>query len=140
MKFDVVHFHSLYYVGLETALKLCYEKELGAKGLMLCDSSDEDSALVKYGRTFSSQGLILTNPAAFYSSKDVTDVAKKNDWKYVECLGKIKTCDISAIFDRTSRPVEAKSNLMLDYLMHWVDVAVTASHENLQKILNCYSS
>ena len=32
LKFDVVHFfHSLYFLDIETALKHCYEKELGKK-------------------------------------------------------------------------------------------------------------
>ena len=37
VKFNVVHFlHSIYYIGpdLETALKHCYEKELGLKGVI----------------------------------------------------------------------------------------------------------
>lgn len=83
VKFDVVHFmHSLYYAGLETAPEHCFEKELGPRGVILCVIRGEASAFVKYFREFSSQGLIL-NLAAYYSSKDVTDVAKRtagNTW------------------------------------------------------------
>ena len=46
LKFDVVHFfHSLYYAGLEAALEHCYEKELGAKGEILCFINDEQSTM-----------------------------------------------------------------------------------------------
>ena len=97
VKCDVVHFfHSLYYVGLEAALKHCYDKELGAKGVIICGISGEESAFVKYSKAFSSQGLIL-NPGAYYSSKEVTDVAKQNGWKYVECPGEHINCDITYI-------------------------------------------
>ena len=136
VKFDVVHFfHSLYYVGLEAALKHCYDKELGAKGVIICGISGEESAVVKYSKAFSSQGLIL-NPGAYYSSKDVTDVAKKNGWKYVECPGDPINCDITAIFDRSS----VEGNHLLDFLTHWVNVRITASHENLLKILNFWEN
>jgi len=135
VKFDVVHFfHSIYYVDVETALEHCYEKELGAKGVILCAISGEESAFVKYGKAFSSQGLIL-NPGAYHSSKEVTDVAKKNGWKYVECPGETRLCDI-AIFDGSS----VEGNHLLDFLTHWVNVSQAASQENLQKILNFWEN
>ncbi|KAJ7393851.1 hypothetical protein OS493_003518 [Desmophyllum pertusum] len=136
MKFDVVHFvHSLYYAGLEPALEHCYEKELGAKGIILCMIQSEDSAYVKYGRAFSAHGMIY-NPGAYYSNRHVKDVAEKNGWKYVECSGETKTCDITAIFDESSR----EGNQLLDFLTHWLDVRVTATKDNLQKILNFWEN
>ncbi|XP_078357470.1 histamine N-methyltransferase-like [Oculina patagonica] len=136
VKFDVVHFfHSLYYTELETALKHCYEKELGTKGVILCTISRENSAYIKYGRMFSSQGMIL-NPGAYYSNRDVKDVAEKNGWKYVECSGESKTCDITAIFDDSSQ----EGNQLLDFLTHWVDVRATASEDGLRKILNFWEN
>ena len=133
VKFDIVHFlHSLYYVGLETALEHCYEKELGAKGVILCTIQREDSALVKYGRTFATQQGMVFFPGVFYCNKDVKDVAEKNGWKYVECSGESKTCDITAIFDSSSQ----LGNHLLDFLTHWVDVRTTASQEDLQNILD----
>ncbi|KAL9968834.1 hypothetical protein ACROYT_G020973 [Oculina patagonica] len=136
VKFDVVHFfHSLYYTGLEAALEHCYEKELGTKGVILCIIASEESAYVKYGRTFSAQGMIL-NPGAYYSNRDVKDVAEKNGWKYVECSGESKTCDVSAIFDGSSQ----EGNLLLDFLTHCVDVRATASKDDLRKILNFWEN
>ena len=131
--FDLVHFfHSLYFLDIEEALKHCYERELGTKGVIVCAVRTEKSALVRYGRTFSCQGLIL-NHGFHCSSKDVTDVAKKNGWKYVECPGEIgKPCDITTVFDQSS----VQGNILLDFLTQWVDVRVTASPENLEKILN----
>ena len=135
VKFDLVHFlHSLYYAGLE-ALEHCYEKELGTKGVILCIIQSEDSALAKYGRAFSPQGLIL-NPGAFYSNRQVKDVAEKNGWKYVECSGESKTCDITAIFDASSH----EGNRLLDFLTHWVNVRTTASDDELRKILKFWEN
>ena len=135
VKFDVVHFfHSLYYVGLETALEHCYDKELGANGIIVCAIAGEESAIGKYYSAFSSQGLIL-NPGAYYNSKDVIDVVKRNGWKYVECPGDPKTCDITAIFDCSS----VKGNHLLAFLTHWANIRLTASRENLQKILNFWA-
>ena len=137
VKFDVVHFlHSLYYVGLDTALEHCYEKELGAKGVILCTISREDSAVVKYGRTFAAQQRMIFNPGAFYCNIDVKDVAEKNGWKYVECSGESKTCDITAIFDGSSQ----LGNNLLDYLTHWVDVRATATEDDLRKILDYWEN
>ena len=131
VKFDVVHFfHSLYYAGLESALEHCYEKELGTQGIILCIIQREDSAFVKYGRTFSTQGVVF-NPGAYLSNKHVKDIADKNGWKYVECPGETKTCDITAIFEQSS----PKGNQLLDFLTHWVNVRMTASEDNLRKIL-----
>ena len=136
VKFDVVHFfHSLYYVGLEAALKHCYDRELGANGAIICGISREESAVVKYSKAFSPQGLIL-NPAAYYSSKEVKDVAKKNGWKYVECPGETINCNITTIFDRSS----VEGNHLLNFLTHWVNVRVTTSQENLGKILNFWEN
>ena len=136
VRFDVVHFfHSIYYVDVQTALEHCYEKELGAKGVIICLINDEQSVKTKYYREFSSQGLIL-NRGAFYSSKEVADVAKKNGWKNVECPGEANVCDITAIFDRSS----VEGNLMLDFLTHWKNVVQTASQDNLRKILNFWEN
>ena len=105
--FNVVHFlHSIYYVDVETALKHCYEKELGAKGVIFSFTQDANSPYVKYGKAFSSQGFISC-PGAYRSNKDVTDVAKKNGWKFVECSGESTTGDITTIFDPTLK--EGKS-------------------------------
>ena len=135
VKFDLVHFfHSLYYADLE-ALEHCYEKELGTKGLILCIIQREDSAVAKYGREFSPQGLIL-NPGAFYSNRHVKDVAEKNGWKYVECSGESKTCDITAIFDASSQ----EGNRLLDFVTHWADVRGTASGNELRKILKFWEN
>lgn len=131
-KFQVVHFfHSLYYTGLETALEHCYGKELGEKGVILSILNDEQSSMSKYYRAFSSQGMIL-NREAYRDSKDISDVAKKNGWKYLECPGETMNCDITAIFDRHS----VKGNLLLDFLTHWVNAGETAGQANLQKILS----
>ncbi|XP_078381536.1 histamine N-methyltransferase-like [Oculina patagonica] len=136
VKFDVVHFiHSLYYAGLETALKHCYEKELGTKGVIIPIINDEDNPIVKYGRVFSDQGLIL-NPGAYYSNKDVRDVAEKNGWKYVECPANFKPCDITAIFDRSSE----QGNKLLDFLTHCVNVRETANQDNLKKIFRFWQN
>ena len=132
VKFDVVHFfHSLYYAGLETALEHSYEKELGAKGVILCFINDEQSAMSKYYQAFSSRGMIL-NREAYHDSKDITDVAKKNRWKYVKCPSDIKICDITAIFDRSS----VEGNHLLAFLTHWANIRLTSSQENQQKILS----
>ena len=136
LKFDVVHFfHSLYYTGLEAALEHCYQKELGMKGVMICTISSDDSAYIKYGRALSTQGMIL-NPGAYNSNRDVTKVAEKNGWSYVECSGESKTCDITAIFDSSSQ----EGNLLLDFLSHWVDVRATTAEDDLQKILNFWEN
>ncbi|XP_078381533.1 histamine N-methyltransferase-like [Oculina patagonica] len=137
VKFDAVHFiHSIYYAGpLETALEHCYEEELGAKGVILSIMNDEDHPLVKYKRMFSDQGLIL-NPGAYYSSKEVRDVAEKSGWKYVECPGETKSLDITAIFDRSSE----QGNKLLDFLTHCVNVRETASQDNLMKVLNFWQN
>ena len=55
----------------------------------------------KYCQAFASRGMIL-NREAYHDSKAITDVAKKNGWKYVKCPSEIKTCDLTAIFDRSS--------------------------------------
>ena len=134
VKFDVVHFfQSLYYVSFETALKHCYDKELGAQGVIVCTIAGE-SAIRKYYDAFASQGLIL-NPGSYYNSKDITDVAKKNGWKYVECPGDPQTFDITAIFDRSS----VEGSYLLDFLTHWANIRLTASQENLEKILNFWA-
>ena len=137
LKFDVVHFfHSLYFLDIETALKHCYEKELGKKGIIVCGIRSEESAFVKYGKAFSLQGLIL-NPGFYYSNRDVTDVAKRNGWKYVECPGETgKASNITAIFDHSS----VEGNLLLDFLTQWVNVGLTAGQENLQKILRFWEN
>lgn len=135
VKFDLVHFfHSLYYADLE-ALEQCYEKELGTKGVILCIIQSEGSAVAKYGREFSPLGLIL-NPGAFYSNRQVKDVAEKNGWKYVECSGESKTCDITAIFDASSE----EGNRLLDFVTHWADVRATASGNDLRKILKFWEN
>ena len=111
VKFDVVHFfHCLYYVGPETALEHCYEKELGARGIIVCQIAAEGGAYARYGKVFSSEGII-PNPDVYYSSKEVADVAKKNGWKYVECPGERATSNITAIFDRSS----VEGNFLLDF-------------------------
>ena len=134
VQFDVVDFfHSLYYVGLETALKHCYDRELGAKGVIVCTIGG-DSAMRKYYDAFAPRGLIL-NPGSYYNSKDVTDVAKKNGWKYVECPGDPTTFDITAIFDRSS----VEGSYLLDFLTQWANIRLTASQENLEKILNFWA-
>ena len=136
VKFEVVHFlHSLYYVGLETSLEHCYEKELGEKGVIVCAFADKKSAFVRYGQEFSSQGLIL-NAETYYSSKEVKDVAEKNGWKYAECPGETRMCDITAIFDRSS----VKGNRLLDFLTSRLNVAETVSQENLQIILDFWEN
>ena len=86
-------------------------------------------------REFTSQGLILS-PAVYKSSKEVTDVAKKNGWKYVECPGETINCDITAIFDSSS----VDGNLLLDFLTHRVNARATASQENLQKIISYWEN
>ena len=43
---------------------------------------------------------------------------------------------ITAIFDRSS----VEGNRLLDFLTHWVNVSVTASQENLLKILNFWEN
>lgn len=135
VKFDLVHFfHSVYYADLE-ALEHCYEKELETKGVILCIIQREDSAAVKYGRTFSPQGMIL-NPGVFYSTRQVKDVAEKNGWKYLECSGEPKTSDITGIFDASSY----ERNRLLDFLTHWVDVRATASDDDLRKILKYWEN
>ncbi|XP_078381531.1 histamine N-methyltransferase-like [Oculina patagonica] len=137
VKFDVVHFlHSIYYAGrLDTALEHCYEKELGAKGVILTIMNDEDGPFVKYGKAFSDQGLIL-NPGVYSSNKDVRDVAEKNGWKYAECPGETKPFDITTIFDSSSQ----QGNKLLDFLTHCVNVSETANQDNLMKILNFWQS
>ena len=136
VKFDVVHFiHSIYYTGLETALEHCYERELGIRGVILSITNDEDNPIVKYARAFSEKGLIL-NPGAFYSNRDIRDVAEKNGWKYVECPGETRPCDITAIFDSSSQ----QGNKLLDFLTHCVNVRATVSQENLMKILNFWQN
>lgn len=136
VKFDVVHFfYSIYYVGVETALEHCYEKELGTKGIIVCSTGDEESPFVKYGKEFSSHNLVL-NPGQYYSNREVTDVAKKNGWKCVECPGEFRALDITAIFDRSS----VEGNLLLDFLTHWVNVSQTASQANLEKILKYWEN
>ena len=136
IKFDVVHFfHSAYYVDFETALVYCYEKELGSKGIIACAISHEESAFVRYSKEFSQQGLIL-NPGPYYSSKDITDLAKKNSWKYLECPGHYIACDITSIFDHSS----VEGNQLLNFLTHWVDFRATASQENRQKVLDYWKN
>ena len=138
VKFDVVHFlHSIYYVGtgLEAALKHCYENELGPKGVIFSITQHFNSPYVKYGKAFSSQGLILS-PGSYYSNKEVTDVAKKNGWKYMECQGESVSCDITAIFDRSS----VEGNLLLDFLTQWENISLTVGEENLQKILTFWEN
>lgn len=75
------------------------------------------------------------NPGAYYNSKDITDVAKRNGWKYVECPGHPKTLGITAIFDHSS----VRGNHLLDFLTHWANIRLTASRENFQKILNFWA-
>ena len=136
VKFDVIHFlHSIYYVNVESALKHCYEEELGAKGVIFSFTQDVNSPYVRYGSIFSSQDLVCS-PGSYYSNKEVTDVAKKNGWKYVECSGESITGDITAIFDRTSE----EGNLLLDFLTQCVNVSLSTSQENLQKILNFWEN
>jgi len=137
VKFDVVHFiQSIYYVSnVETALKHCYEKELGPKGVIFSITEDGKSAYTRYGRAFSSEGLIL-NPGAYYSNVEVTDAAKKNGWKYEEFADESTNCDITAIFDHSS----VKGNLLLDFLTHRVNVRQTTSQENLQRILDFWEN
>ena len=137
VKFDVVHFlHSIYFVGpLETTLEHCYEQELGTKGVILVIMSDEESPFVKYGRAFSGQGFILI-PGAYCSNKDARDVAEKNGWKYVECPGETRPCDITVIFDRSSQ----EGNKLLDFLTQCVNVRETVSQDSLMKILNFWQN
>lgn len=135
-KFDAVHFfHSLYYTGIEKTLEHCYHNELGAVGVILCTISSEDSPFVKYASKVSSQGLIL-NPGPYYNNRDVKDVAEKNGWKYVECSGELKNCDITGIFDSSSQ----EGNQLLNFLTQWVDLRATASEDDLQNILNFWES
>ena len=132
IKFHVVHFlFSIYYVDIDTALKHCYEKELGPKGVIISLTEDGNTPYSRYGKEFSSQGLIL-NPGAYYSNKDVLDVARKYGWKYVECPGDTRLSDITAIFYHSS----VEGNLLLDFLTHWVNIRETVGEENLQKILS----
>ena len=56
---------------------------------------------------------------------------KRNGWKYVQCPGETMTCDITAIFDRSS----VEGNCLLDFLTHCVNFRLTASQDKLQKIL-----
>ena len=136
VKFDVIHFiHSIYYTGFETALEHCYEKELGEKGIILAIMNDEDNPFVKYGRVFSGQGLLLVS-GVYCSNKDISDVAKKNGWKYVECPGETRPCDITAIFDRSS----PHGNKLLDFLTQRLNVRETVSEENLTTILNFWQN
>ena len=137
VKFDVVHFiHSIYYVSpLETTLEHCYERELGAKGIIISIINDEENPVVKYGRVFSAQGITL-NPGAYYNNKDVRDVAEKNGWKYVECPGETSPCDITAIFDHSSQ----QGNKLLDFLTHCVNVRETVSQDSLKKILSFWQN
>ena len=136
VKFDVVHFfHSIYFVDVETTLVHCYEKELGTKGMILCAIGDEKSAFVKYGRTFSSQGLIL-NPEIYCSKNDVTKVVKKKGWKYVECPGHYMSCNITEIFDHSS----VCGNHLLDFLTQWLGFRANASQENLKKVLDFWKN
>jgi len=137
VKFDVVHFfHSIYYVvNIETALEHCVENELRPRGVIFSITQDGNSPYVRYGKVFSSQGFVLS-PGSYYSNTDVTDVAKKNGWKYVECSGETTTCDITAIFD----PSSVAGNRLLDFLTQWVNIRQTASQESLQKILNFWEN
>ena len=137
VKFDVVHFiHSIYYAGpLESTLEHCYERELGAKGVIISITSDEENPFAKYGRVFSGQGFILI-PGVYCSNKDVRDVAEKNGWKYVECPGETRPCDIAAIFDHSSQ----QGNKLLDFLTHCVNVRETVSQDSLMKILSFWQN
>lgn len=134
VKFNVVHFlHSIYYIGpdLETALKHCYEKELGPKGVIFSITPDVNSPYARYGQVFSLEGLILS-PGSYYSNKEVIGVAKRNGWKYKECSGESISCNITAIFDRSS----VEGNLLLDFLTQWKNISQTAGEQNLKKILS----
>ena len=133
VKVDVVHFlHCLYYVSPETALEHCYEKDLGRQGVIVCQLADEEGAFAKYGKVFSSEGII-PYPEAYYSNKEVVDVAKRNGWKHVQCPGEAVT---TAIFDRCS----VEGNLLLDFLTKWLSVSQTLGQEKLQKILHYWEN
>lgn len=56
------------------------ERDWGSKGVILCIIQSEDSASVKYDKTFSSQVMIL-NLGTYYSNRQVKDVAENNGWK-----------------------------------------------------------
>ena len=138
VKFNVVHFlHSIYYIGadLETALKHCCEKELGPKGVIFSITPDFNSPYARYGKAFSSEGLILS-PGSYYSNKEVIDIAKRNGWKYKECSGESVSCNIAGIFDRSS----VEGNLLLDFLTQWKNISQTAGEENLKKILSFWEN
>ena len=63
-------------------------------------------------------------------------MAKKNGWKYVECSGESIIGDLTAIFDCSSE----QGNLLLDFLTQCVNVSLSTSQENLQKILNFWEN
>lgn len=135
-KFDVIHFlHSIYYVAVENALKHCYECELGDKGIIFSFTQDKDSPYVRYGRAFSSEGVILS-PGSYYSNKEVIEVAKKNGWRFVECPGEVTAGDLTDIFDSSSE----EGGRVLDFLTQRVNTRLTLSEEKLQKILDYWEN
>ncbi|XP_068708413.1 histamine N-methyltransferase-like [Montipora foliosa] len=136
VKFDVIHFlHSIYCVDVESALRHCYECELGEKGIIFSFTQDKNSPYVRYGKALSSEGVILS-PGSYYSNKEVTDVAKRYGWNYVECPGEGTNGDLSAIFD----PLSENGSLLLDFLTQRINTRRTVSKEKLQKILNFWES
>ena len=136
VKFDVIHFlHSIYYVDVENALKHCYTCELGDRGVIFSFTQDKDSPYVRYGRAFSSEGVILS-PGSYYSNKEVIQVARRNGWRFVECPGEVIAGDLTEIFDSSSK----EGGHLLDFLTQRVNTRQTLSAEKLQKILDFWEN
>ena len=92
VKFNVVHFlHSIHCSwSWNSAKALLWERTWAERGNFSI-TPDFNFPYARYGKVFSSEGLILIS-GSYYSSKEVIDIAKRNGWKYKECSGESVSC------------------------------------------------
>jgi len=135
VKFDIVHFfHSIYYVDdLGTTLKHCYEKELSDKGVIVVHIGGPGWS--KYRDTFSPMGVVLS-PKSYTNHNEIIAVAKKQGWKYEECVGQEIALDVTAMFD----PNSDEGNRLLNFLTQCTNIRQTANPEDLKKILDFWQT
>ena len=112
--------------GIKDALIHCYDKELGARGIIISIAQDQDSPVAKYNDNFPDERV-----AAYPSNGDVIQIARERRWKYFVCPGDFKHLDITGIFDSSS----CEGNHLLDFLMFREDFRQNEGKDIVEKVL-----
>lgn len=137
--FDIIHFvHSLYYMGVKTALQTCFEQWLKAEhGVMACYVQTEDSYFAQLSKKFKGKLSCGSEVMSFYTDREVATIAEKNGWKYSVAVKEKFEIDVTACLQQ---PMSPEADPLLDFLTQQQNFRAHAKQELFNSVMEMIDS